>query len=85
MPGYCSDREVSAHARAARQARQILKPGDRLFIGTCGSRGVTVTMTGWSDQFEGFLTSKTLDGDELHPINIRKVNGKPVNFGELRW
>lgn len=69
--------------RAVERAKAVLRVGDRILIGTCGnSRGSTITMTGWSADFPGFLTSKTLDGDELHPINIRKVNGVPTDFSD---
>jgi len=74
--------EVSRNKRAVRRAKAILKPGDRLYIATCGNRGVTVTMTGWSASFPDFIASKTLEDDELHPINVRKVNGVPVSFDD---
>lgn len=74
--------EVSRNKRAVRRAKAILKPGDRLYVGTCGNRGVTVTMVGWSTNFPDFIASKSLDGDELHPINVRKVNGIAVSFDD---
>lgn len=74
--------EAARNQRAARRAKAILKPGDRLYVATCGGRGVTVTMVGWSADFPDFIASKTLDGDELHPINVRKLNGKPITFDD---
>jgi len=75
--------KAGENGRAAERARQVLKPGDRLLVAVCGNcRGVTVTMTGWSADFPDFIASKTLDADELHPINIRKVNGTPVSFAD---
>jgi hypothetical protein len=69
--------------RAAVRAKAALHPGDRLLVGMCGNaRGSTVTMTGWSDDFPGFIRTKTFDADEIHPINIRKVNGVPTSFAD---
>lgn len=66
---------------AAKRARLVLKSGDRVAVSMCGGRTVTVTMIGWSESFPDFIASRTMSDDELHPINIRKVNGFPVNFG----
>lgn len=75
--------EVSRNKRAVRRAKAILKPGDRLLVNTCGGRGSTVTMIGWCDApLDDYIRSKSLDGDELHPINVRKVNGVPVSFDD---
>jgi hypothetical protein len=72
---------TSENARAVERAKAVLKPGDRLFITTCGNgRGATVTMTGWSETFPGFITSKTMHDDELHPVNVRRRNGQSVGF-----
>ena len=77
--------EAARHLRAVRRAKAVLKPGDRLYVSVCGGRGVTVTMVGWCDApLSDYIRSKSLDGDELHPSNVRKVNGKPVDFGDLR-
>lgn len=73
----------SENQRAAERARAVLKPGDRLLVKTCGnSRGTSVTMKGWSPYFPDFIASRTMDEDELHPINVLKVNGKPVSFAD---
>jgi hypothetical protein len=78
-----SDERIAENRRAVDRARTELKAGDRLLVGICGnSRGVTVTMTGWSDQFPGFITTKTFDSDEIHPINVRKVNGRLTSFAD---
>lgn len=74
--------EVARNKRAVRRAKAMLKAGDRLYVTTCGGRGATVTMVGWSPHFPDFIASKTLDGDELHPINVRKVNGVAVSFDD---
>jgi hypothetical protein len=78
--------EAARHRRAERRAKAILKPGDRLYVGVCGGRGVTVTFVRWNETppLEGYVVSRSLDGDEIHPSNIRKVNGVPVSFGDLR-
>lgn len=68
--------------RAVVRAREVLQPGDKLSVGTCGGRVSNVTMVGWSESFPGFITSKTLVDDELHPINVRKVNGVPTSFAD---
>jgi hypothetical protein len=64
--------EVDRNKRAVRRAKAVLKPGDRLQVAGCGGRCVTVTMIGWSQYFPDFIASKTLDSDELHPINVRR-------------
>lgn len=76
--------EVSRNKRAVQRAKAILRPGDKLSVMGCGGRLVTVTMVGWSESFPDFIASKTLVDDELHPINVRKVNGRPVDFGDLK-
>jgi hypothetical protein len=84
MAGYLWPHEVSRHERAVRRAKAILKPGDKLYVEVCGGRGVTVTMVGWNTDpyLSDYIVTKSLDGDEIHPSNVRKVNGKPVSFSD---
>lgn len=72
--------ERKAEIRAATiRAREILQPGDRLFISRCGGIRTTVTFVGFDDPpYHSWIRSKTLD--DIAAVNIMKVNGKPVDF-----
>jgi hypothetical protein len=71
-----AERRATAKA-AAERGRKVLKPGDRCRVRICGGGQVTVTMAGWSGEF---FTSRTAQFH--HPINVSRLNGKPVNFAE---
>lgn len=75
----------AAFQRAADRARLVLKPGDRITLGSsCGGGRQTVTFSHWSDGWglpkaDGkSFSSRTLD--DLSPWNIVKVNGEAISF-----
>jgi hypothetical protein len=85
MAGTFGPMASDAFQRAADRARKVLKPGDRLTLGSsCGGSTQTVTFSHWSDGLglpdpnSDTFSSRTLD--DLSPWNITKVNGKAVTF-----
>lgn len=67
-------------ADAVTLAKETLQPGDRLLVAMCGGVKTTVTFKGWSETFPGFIETPTLFGDQVHPFNILKVNGRVLRF-----
>lgn len=76
------DERIAEIARATERARAVLKPGDRITFTSCpGTKRWGI--------FEGFdsgrLTSqaswiRTRTRNDISPITISKVNGKPASF-----
>lgn len=73
-----TDEQRAAARRATERARQVLAPGDRLYIEGCGDYRATVTFAGFC---EGMDWIKSKGGkDDIHAHHILRVNGRPVNF-----
>lgn len=84
MAGSFGPAASAAFKRSADRAREVLKPGDRVTLGSkCGGGSQTVTFSHWGwlelpiPDFS-YFSARTID--ELHPWNITKVNGQPVSF-----
>ena len=88
MSGVFGPNASAAFARASERARAVLKPGDRVTLGSsCGSGVTTVTFANWGYvghpvPDHAYFAGRTID--DLHPWNITKVNGQPVNFRDDR-
>lgn len=68
--------EQIAHSkRATTLARQMLKPGDWLYVSGCAGTRSRVRMTGWD---RDWITSATRN--DIHAMHILRVNGKPMSF-----
>lgn len=70
-----AERRRIAHL-ATDRARDVLKPGDRLYVIRCGGSKSTITMTGWDGNW---ITCRSRD--DIAAVNVLRVNGKPVAFG----
>lgn len=66
------------YARAAANAKRILKPGDKIMVKRCGGMKVRYEFAGWCRNGQ-WAFSKT-GVDDIHAINIYKVNGRFVDF-----
>ena len=54
----------------------MLRKGDRIRVSRCGGIVVTYTFEEW----DGVWIRSKSGIDDLHPLNILKVNGIPVCF-----
>ena len=69
--------QIARSKRAGDRAREVLKVGDRLRVARCAGTFINVTMTGWDGHW---ITSRMYN--DIAPVNVVKVNGKPVDFGK---
>lgn len=75
---------VDHYKRASERAKPVLNPGDKVYMishGADGNGRATYVFDRWDDQSPGgdFFVSRS-GIDELHPFNIERINGAPVNF-----
>lgn len=61
---------------AAKNAKEVLRVGDRLRVTRCPGTKRWITFAGWSGQW---IVSKS-GIDDYHPINVDRLNDAPVNF-----
>lgn len=74
-PEQLAERQRHGHI-AAQNAKQILKPGDRLRVTKCPGTKRWITFACWSGQW---IVSKS-GIDDYHPLNVDRLNDAPVNF-----
>lgn len=62
--------------RAVANAKQVLRPGDRLRVTKCPGTKRTITFAGWDGNW---IVSKS-GIDDYSAGSIDRLNGKPINF-----
>lgn len=76
-----TDEQIRASQLAWGRARQILEPGDRLYIERCAGIRCTVTFDGFCcPPAHHWIRSKTLD--DISARHILRLNGQPRTFRE---
>lgn len=63
--------------RAISEAKQVLKPGDRIRCSRCGGIVATYTFDCW----DGYWIVSRSGIDDISPTHISKLNGQPISFG----
>lgn len=62
--------------RAEAAAKKILKKGDKLTITNCPGTKRWIIFNRW----DGCWIVAKSGRDDYHPVNISKINGKPISF-----
>jgi len=71
-----SQERIDACNLATRNAKQILKPGDKIRASRCGGIKATYKFSHWG----GDWIISASDVSDIAAIHIDKLNGQPIDF-----